>query len=455
MILDLKVSAMKLLPPDAMREATSLTRGGRLGEATALIRRLLGGLAGKDSAPESPKPYIDGESTPEAEAAPGPSARRRLPPVINVAPDAASATPPRPNSPPLPEAAPAARSRPNSPPFMEATPAATAGAAAARLGEFPWIDAQSSASAEAARLLRWPPFARTKSAPPAAEPVTGGQFLARTYAGAAGRLTYKLYVSRNRSAAPAPLIVMLHGCTQSPDDFAAGTRMNELAEEHGWLVVYPAQEKTANAQKCWNWFSPADQGREMGEPALIAGITRQVMAEHSVDARRVYAAGLSAGGAAADIMGHAYPEIFAAVGVHSGLACGAARDVPSAFAAMRRGAATLPKPPNGRQIMPTIVFHADKDTTVHPRNGDQVITQSAPIGQLRTVVRQGQVPGGHAYSHTVHADASGKPMLEQWLVHGGGHAWSGGSPAGTYTDPRGPDASREMLRFFSEHARAD
>jgi poly(hydroxyalkanoate) depolymerase family esterase len=250
---------------------------------------------------------------------------------------------------------------------------------------------------------------------------------------------------------------MLHGCTQSPDDFAAGTRMNALAEEHGCLVAYPAQTQAANAQKSWNWFSPGDQKRDQGEPALIAGITRQIMRDHAVDARRVYVAGLSAGGAASAIMAQSYPDLFAAAGVHSGLACGAARDMPSAFAAMRQGAPPQPgRGPtreNGGPVVPTIVFHADKDSTVHPHNGDQVIAQSAAPGSLRTEVQRGQVPGGHAYSRTVHRDASGQPVLEQWLVHGGGHAWSGGSAAGTYTDPHGPDASREMLRFFLAHPR--
>jgi len=237
--------------------------------------------------------------------------------------------------------------------------------------------------------------------------------------------------------------------------------MNVLAEEHGCLIVYPGQTQAANAQKCWNWFNPGDQQRGQGEPALLAGITRQVMRDNAIDPSRVYAAGLSAGGAAAAIMAQAYPDLYAAVGVHSGLACGAACDIPSAFAAMRQGAASPQQPGYGlakdghRRIVPTIVFHADKDCTVHPRNGDQVIVQSAAAGGgLRSEVQRGQVPDGHAYSRTIYSDEAGQPVLEQWLIHGGGHAWSGGSAAGSYTDPRGPDASREMLRFFLQYSRS-
>lgn len=286
--------------------------------------------------------------------------------------------------------------------------------------------------------------ADTRSARPAA-------FRSGTYASNAGQRDYRLYVPSTHGDTASPLLVMLHGCTQSPEDFAAGTRMNELAEAHGCLVVYPAQTQAANAQKCWNWFSPADQQRDRGEPALIAGITRQVMREHAVDPGRVYVAGLSAGGAAAAIMGQAYPDLYAAVGVHSGLACGAARDVGSAFAAMRQGAPVAAA--SGRQApgVPTIVFHADNDRTVHSRNGDQVIEQVAAAAVLGQEVHAGQVPGGRSFRRTVYRDARGKPVLEHWLVAGGGHAWSGGSAQGTYTDPLGPDASREMLRFFAEH----
>jgi poly(hydroxyalkanoate) depolymerase family esterase len=280
----------------------------------------------------------------------------------------------------------------------------------------------------------------------------GAQFLAATFTNDAGSRPYKLYVpSGYRAGQLVPLIVMLHGCTQSPDDFAAGTRMNEVAEERNALVVYPGQTGAANMQKCWNWFSKSDQGRGTGEPSLIAGITRKVMADYTVDPKRVYVAGLSAGGATAAIMGEAYPELYAAIGVHSGLARGAARDMPSAFAAMRQGATGKIDDSGPRnRVIPAIVFHGDQDTTVNLRNGDFVVAQAMGISQLEKCVEEGKVPGGHAYTRTVHT-ASGRPVIEQWVIRGASHAWAGGSPLGSYTDPRGPDATNEMMRFFQEH----
>ena len=280
----------------------------------------------------------------------------------------------------------------------------------------------------------------------------GGKFFEASYTNSAGSRAYKLYIPSGYQGQPVPLVVMLHGGTQTPDDFAAGTRMNVFAEEETCLVVYPAQPSHANPAKCWNWFRPNDQRRDRGEPSLIAGITRQVMHDYSVDPRRVYVGGLSAGAAAAAVMGATYPDLYAAIGVHSGLACGVADDLISAFAAMRQGGSQNSSIPDNRPPVPTIVFHGDRDTIVHPRNADHVITRSMRATNWQKKVRRGQVPGGHAYTCTIHTDADGQAMLEQWCIHGAGHAWSGGSPTGSYTDPRGPDATREMLRFFLEHA---
>ncbi len=279
--------------------------------------------------------------------------------------------------------------------------------------------------------------------PPAPD---GARFETRKFTNEAGNRTYKLYIPSAAAGKTLPLVVMLHGCTQSADDFAAGTRMNELAEARKFLVAYPEQSRLANFQKCWNWFRPEDQARGQGEPSLLAGITAEVMAEHSVPPGRVYIAGLSAGGAMAATMGALYPETFAAVGVHSGLAYGAAHDMKSAMAAMHGGGAAVPQ---SKIPVPTIVFHGDADATVNVANAMQIGSLAAGLGRS---VTEGTSPGGIAYTRTVYADDKGRHVLEIWILHGAGHAWSGGDATGTYTDPRGPDASAEMLRFFLEHA---
>lgn len=271
-------------------------------------------------------------------------------------------------------------------------------------------------------------------------PPEQGRMPAGAFTNSAGTRAYKTYLPRRHAARGLPLIVMLHGCKQNPDDFAAGTRMNHLAEELGFAVVYPAQSGKANVSACWNWFQPGHQRREAGEPSLIAGITREVVARHHLDARRVYVAGLSAGGAMAAVMGTTYPELYCAMGIHSGLGYASARDLPSALAAMKGKPGRKNR---GGNSVPMIVFHGDRDTTVHPSNGEHVMTDTLEK------VEKGYA-NGRAYTRTTHWNASGEPVLEHWLVHGAGHAWSGGSASGSYTDPLGPDASREMLRFFNE-----
>lgn len=300
----------------------------------------------------------------------------------------------------------------------------------------------------------------------------GGRFLTGSYTNQAGTRTYKLYIPSGYHGQTLPLVLMLHGCTQTPDDFAAGTRMNVLAEEHQCFVVYPAQALAANGSKCWNWFKAADQQRGEGEPSIIAGITRHIISTYPVDARRVYVAGLSAGGAMAAIMGMTYPDLYAAVGIHSGLPYAVAHDLPSARAAMKQGGPNpggqpdvrVPAAERGVRSVPTIVFHGDRDTTVHPRNGDQVVAQWTTIhshdrahtksrADRAASVERGQVPDGRAYTRAIYHDASGQPILEQWRIHGAGHAWSGGSSSGSFTDPKGPDAAKEMIRFFYAHSR--
>jgi poly(hydroxyalkanoate) depolymerase family esterase len=381
---------------DGMAEATRLTRAGRLAEATALIQRTLGGT-----------------TSPDLSATPTQTSRRE---TFSL-----------PIS--LPDTLPGGVLPTFEPPTFEPAPA------------------------------------RTR----APEPDTPGRFVSGSFANGAGTRAYKLYIPSGATGQALPLVVMLHGCTQNADDLAAGTRMNELAEGGPFFVVYPQQSGSANGQRCWNWFRAEDQRRDAGEPSIIAGITRQVATTQPVDLGRIYVAGMSAGGAMAAIMGATYPELYAAVGVHSGLAYGAAHDLPSAFRAMQGGA---PDPAQGKvraagapagatagavdfaRSVPTIVFHGDRDGTVHPRNGEQVLHQWAGEANAeRATVRQGQVSDGRAYTRSVYRDADGREVAERWIVHGAGHAWSGGSPRGSYTDPQGPDASTEMVRFFLKHPR--
>jgi poly(hydroxyalkanoate) depolymerase family esterase len=294
------------------------------------------------------------------------------------------------------------------------------------------------------------------------EPLSGGRFLEGSFANDAGTRAYKLYIPASHSQEPTrsvPAIVMLHGCRQSPDDFAAGTRMNALAEEHGFLVVYPAQAANANGSRCWNWFRPEDQRRDLGEPSLIAGITREVSSAYPVDPRRVFVAGMSAGASMALILGETYPELFAAIGAHSGPPYWAAHDVPSAFAAMQGGAAVAGRAHRSQpsSATPTIVFHGDHDRTVNASNAEAIVRQlTSGRGQQLAGgdTGTGTAPGGRRFSRTDYVDHAGHSVVEHWIVHGAGHAWSGGSSRGSFTDAAGPDASAEMVRFFLSQVRA-
>ncbi len=381
---------------DLMQEATRLTRAGRLNEATAVLQRAMKG----------------------ADAAGG------------VAP-----------------AAPVLRALPR----IEAV-AVTETVAVVSAAE-PVAAVAAASSAPAARS------ASPGQSSQAVQSVEAGHFTRATHTHAGLTRDYKIYVPPGPHAGPLALVVMLHGCKQNPDDFAVGTGMNRRAAEQGFIVLYPAQAQGANPAACWNWFKPNHQQRGRGEPALIADLTQAVMKAHGVDPRRVYVAGLSAGGAMAAVLGQAYPDVFAAVGVHSGLPSSSAHDVMSALAVMKSGTATAQprreaglSPAAAPRPVPTIVFHGDHDTTVHPHNGERLV---AGLLQAEASAAPRVEPGvsahGRRFTRTVHPDAQGRARVEHWQVHGAGHAWSGGDASGSYTDPKGPDATREMLRFFFQH----
>lgn len=301
-------------------------------------------------------------------------------------------------------------------------------------------------------MSKWGHKAKEPADAPSPAPRKESQFVERAYSNAAGMRGYKLFIPPAHNGERLPLVIMLHGCTQSPDDFAAGTRMNEIAAAERFFVAYPAQDQRANSAKCWNWFNAGDQRRDQGEPSIIAGLTREIIREFNIDPKRVYVCGLSAGGAAAAVLGMTYPDLYAAVGIHSGLACGAAKDTLSAFAAMRQGAAGAIAAANSIAHKPrsAIVFHGDADKTVNPLNGEAIVAQFQGATPLAASTTQGQSTDGTRFTRTSHTAEGGQTVLEHWILHGCGHAWSGGSKAGSYTDPRGPDASREMIRFFSQ-----
>lgn len=386
----------------AMAEATRLTRQGRLIEATTLIQQTLASPAVTRRAPDAPSAEESTGKTPGRYSDPQPELR------------------------------------------------AGEGASLGQIHSG-WLTRLRALPSRGASGLRRP---RRDAAPAVTRPA--GRFEAFSYTNAAGTRAYRLYVPASHADGPMPLVVMLHGGTQDAAAFAAATGMNDLAERQCFLVAYPEQPPAANPGRYWNWFIPDHQRRDAGEPSLIAGITRQVTGRYAADPTRVYVAGFSAGGAMAAVMAAVYPDLYAAAGVHSGLPYAAAGDMPSAFAAMKQGPPRLAGRP--ARPLPLIVFHGDRDATVAPANAtgliDHVLAAASPDrrpGTPATAVTTGQVPGGHAYTRSCYQDPAGATLAERWTIHQGGHAWSGGTPHGSYTDPRGPDASTEFIRFFDEH----
>lgn len=301
---------------------------------------------------------------------------------------------------------------------------------------------------------------------------SAGSFIDGTYNGR----NYKLYIPSSYTGdTPLPLVVMLHGCAQSPADFAAGTEMNTYADTHNFLVLYPEQPTSSNWVRCWNWFEPAHQARGSGEPAAIADMTAYVQSEYNIDDDRVYVAGLSAGAAMAVIMGATYPDVFAAIGVGAGLEYKAATNNLNANTAMSNGG---PNPDTQGQtaynqmgsnarVVPVIVFHGTGDTTVAPVNGQQVIQQWAQTNDLSAngvddgdidstadETHTGSVPGGRSYTYKIYKDNTGAEIMIYYTVNSMTHAWSGGSSSGSYTYPQGPKSSQIMADFFAAHPKS-
>ena len=302
--------------------------------------------------------------------------------------------------------------------------------------------------------------AHAAPASPAPSAAMPGSWEWRTYQGEGGARRYRLFVPAGRDAGkPAPLVVMLHGCTQDPDDFARGTRFNQAAAEAGVIVAWPEQTGAHQPQKCWTWYDPAHQGRG-GEAAIIAGIAREVIAAQNADPARVYVVGVSAGAAQAVNAAAAYPELFTAVGAHSGIAYRAAGNVMEGLGRMKTGSPTpdaLVQPLKdalGGRAVPIVVIHGGADAVVAPQNGRQLFEQwAAAHGWTDAKNESITGDGGREIFHTWHQGADGKTLAELLWIEGLGHAWSGGSPDGTFTDPVGPDATRVILGFLLKHTR--
>ncbi|MBQ2261014.1 MAG: PHB depolymerase family esterase [Loktanella sp.] len=286
----------------------------------------------------------------------------------------------------------------------------------------------------------------TRQTGPATPLPQGAEFRKDVFTCDAGSRPYRHYVPSGAKQGVTGIVMMLHGCTQTPEDFATGTNMNALAEEHGFIVVYPQQARGDNAQSCWNWFRRGDQRRGRGEPALLAALAQKLMTDFDVPRDHCFVAGLSAGAAMAVILGETYGDVFTAVGAHSGLPYASASDVPSAFAAMAGNRQGSPASASTGRAVRSIVFHGTADTTVHPSNSGRIGVNTA-TGQVIETTEHG-VAAGRSFSRKVTSQTNGTITAEHWLIEGLGHAWSGGQPGGSYTDPKGPDASAAMVRFF-------
>lgn len=303
----------------------------------------------------------------------------------------------------------------------------------------------------------------------------GGTWMNGTAKSSAGAIDYKLWVpTLYRKDKPAPLVLMLHGCMQNAEELAALSGMNELADKENFLVVYPQQTASANPLRCWNWFDPKNQERDVGEPSLIAAAVRDVRVSHSVDAKRIYVVGISAGGAMAAVMATAYSESFAAIGVIAGPEYKAATSVEGGLAAMKVGGPdpnqqglaayqAIQKGATTKKRVPLINFQGSKDPYVNPVNSDQLIAQWAQTNDLlddgkdndsvtakSSTETKGAVPNGYSYTKYSYRDTKGRLLMERWIVEGLGHAWPGSTATNRFADAKGPDATAEIWRFFRE-----